>query len=106
ISAYKRLNEALIFVHFNTTQLNSAGEKSLKLMMNEYNDFVRRTGATLLFLISGPDIANYRFLVRRLNNVFDGLVFVDNDSAMRVLEYDYWRHSTGVIAGEHYPLLL
>ncbi|WP_165739457.1 cellulose biosynthesis protein BcsE [Pseudoalteromonas sp. Z1A6] len=106
ISAYKRLNTALVFVHFSTTQLNSASEKSLELMMKEYRDFTQKTGATLLLLISGPDIANYRFLVRRLNNVFDGLVFVDNDSAMRVLEYDYWRHSTGVIAGEHYPLLL
>ena len=106
ISAYKRLNEALVFVHFNTRLLNSAGEKSLELMMKGYNDFVRRTGATLLFLISGPDIANYRFLVRRLNNVFDGLVFVDNDSVARVLGYDYWRHSTGVIAGEYYRLIL
>jgi len=106
ISAYKRLNEALVFVHFNTRQLNSAGEKSLELMMKEYSDFVRSTGATLLFLISGTDIANYRFLVRRLNNVFDGLVFVDNDSVARVLGYDYWRHSTGVIAGEYYRLIL
>ena len=106
ISAYKRLNEALIFVHFNTRLLNSAGEKSLELMMKGYNDFVRSTGATLLFLISGPGIANYRFLVRRLNNVFDGLVFVDNDSVARVLGYDYWRHSTGVIAGEYYRLIL
>ncbi|MEI8666111.1 BcsE family c-di-GMP-binding protein [Pseudoalteromonas sp. B28] len=95
ISAYKRLNKALIFVHFNTAQLSSTDEKSLELMMRQYNDFVRSTGATLLFLISGPDIANYRFLFRRLNNVFDGLVFVDNDSAVRVLEYDYWRHSRG-----------
>ncbi|WP_166378814.1 cellulose biosynthesis protein BcsE [Pseudoalteromonas sp. Z9A4] len=106
ISAYKRLNEALIFVHFNTRLLNSASEKSLELMMKGYNDFVRSTGATLLFLISGPGIANYRFLVRRLNNVFDGLVFVDNDSVARVLGYDYWRHSTGVIAGEYYRLIL
>jgi len=106
ISAYKRLNEALVFVHFNTRQLNSADEKSLELMMKEYNDFVRSTGATLLFLISGPGIANYRFLVRRLNNVFDGLVFVDNDSVARVLAYDYWRHSTGVIADEYYRLIL
>ena len=105
ISAYKRLNKALIFVHFNTAQLSSTDEKSLELMMRQYNDFVLSTGATLLFLISGPDIAIYRFLFRRLNNVFDGLVFVDNDSAVRVLEYDYWRHSRGVIAGEHYQLL-
>jgi len=104
ISAYKRLNNALVFIHFNTAQINSVDDASLKLIMREYNDFSQKTGATLLFLISGPDITNYRFLFRCLNKFLDGLMFVDNDSAMRVLEYDYWGHSKGIIASEHFQL--
>jgi len=104
ISAYKRLNNAIVFIHFNTAQINSVDDASLKLIMREYNDFSQKTGATLLFLISGPDITNYRFLFRCLNKFLDGLMFVDNDSAMRVLEYDYWGHSKGIIASEHFQL--
>ncbi|MBQ4798171.1 cellulose biosynthesis protein BcsE [Pseudoalteromonas sp. MMG006] len=104
ISAYKRLNNALVLIHFNTAQINSVDDASLKLIMREYNDFSQKTGVTLLFLISGPDIANYRFLFRCLNKYLDGLMFVDNDSAMRVLEYDYWGHSKGIIASEHFQL--
>jgi len=104
IGAYKRLNKALVFIHFNTAQINSVDDISLKVIMRDYYTFAQKTGVTLLFLISGPDVANYRFLFRRLNKYLDGLMFVDNDSAVRVLEYDYWRHSRGILAGEQFQL--
>ncbi|GAB0110420.1 cellulose biosynthesis protein BcsE [Pseudoalteromonas distincta] len=106
ISAYESLHEALVFIHFNTVQFNSAGEENIQIVIKECSAFAQKTGATILFLISGPDIAHYRFLLRRLNRFLDGLIFVDNDAAARVLEYDYWCHSTGIISNEHYQLSL
>ncbi|WP_213608695.1 cellulose biosynthesis protein BcsE [Pseudoalteromonas sp.] len=106
ISAYKKLTNSLVFIHFNTEILNSASDDDLNMIVEKYNVFAKKTGVTLLFLISGPDVTRYRFLIRRLNSLFNGLIFVDNDSTMRVLEYDYWHHSQGVIADVEYPLSL
>jgi cellulose biosynthesis protein BcsE len=106
LNAYESINKSLVFIHFNTVQLRDISESQFKTLVVQYNTFLANTEATLLFLISGPEIANYRFLVRRFNTLFDGIVFVDNDSAMRVLEYDYWSHSTGVLSNVQYPLTL
>ena len=96
IGAYKKLKNALVFIHFNTELLSAATEASTKAIMNDYSEFAKKTGVTLLFLLSGPEVTHYRFLIRQLNKSFDGLIFVDNDSATRVLEYDYWHHTTGI----------
>ncbi|GAA59421.1 protease BcsE [Pseudoalteromonas sp. BSi20652] len=106
ISAYKNLKNALVFIHLNTELLSAASEASTEVIMNDYSKFANKTGVTLLFLISGPEVTHYRFLIRRLNKIFDGLIFVDNDSATRVLEYDYWQHSTGVFAAMQFQLSL
>lgn len=106
LSAYDTINNALILLHFNTAQLRDISELALKKLVVQYNRLLLGTNASLLFLISGPDVAHYRFLLRRLNALFSGLVFVEKDSAMRVLEYDYWRHTTGVLANKEYRLTL
>lgn len=104
ISAYEKLANAILFIHFNTDLLNTASDADFQKTINKYNVFVKKSGVTLLFLITGPDATRYRFLIRRLNTLFSGLIFVDNDSTMRVLEYDYWHHSEGVIASKQYQL--
>ncbi|TMS81561.1 cellulose biosynthesis protein BcsE [Pseudoalteromonas sp. S554] len=106
IGAYKKLKNALVFIHFNTELLSAATEASTKTIMNDYSEFAKKTGVTLLFLLSGPEVTHYRFLIRQLNKSFDGLIFVDNDSATRVLEYDYWHHTTGVFADMQFQLSL
>ena len=106
IGAYKKLKNALVFIHFNTELLSVATEASTKTIMNDYSEFAKKTGVTLLFLLSGPEVTHYRFLIRQLNKSFDGLIFVDNDSATRVLEYDYWHHTTGVFADMQFQLSL
>ncbi|MEM5545108.1 cellulose biosynthesis protein BcsE [Pseudoalteromonas fuliginea] len=106
LSAYENIKNALIVVHFSTQQLRDTTEQQFETLIEQYKSFLIDTNTSLLFLISGPEVANYRFLVRRLNQLFSGVVFVDNDSAARVLEYDYWRHSTGILSNTHYQLIL
>ncbi|MEI8642598.1 BcsE family c-di-GMP-binding protein [Pseudoalteromonas sp. Hal099] len=92
LNAYKQLNNALVIVHFSTTDLASLDQKQLMQSVQAYKKFSTQSGATVLFLVSGPEVTNYRFLLRRLNSDLDGLVYVENDSTVRVLEYDYWHH--------------
>ena len=106
LNAYKQLNNALVIVHFSTTDLASLDQKQLIQSVQTYKKFSTQSGATVLFLVSGPEVTNYRFLLRRLNSDLDGLVYVENDSTVRVLEYDYWHHSTGIIASVQYPLMI
>lgn len=106
LKAYKQLNNALVIVHFSTADLDCLDQKQLTQSIKAYKNFSIQSGATVLFLTSGPEVTNYRFLFRQLNSVFDGIVYVESDSAMRVLEYDYWHHSTGVIANVQYPLTI
>ena len=106
LNAYKQLNNALVIVHFSTTDLASLDQKQLMQSVQTYKKFSTQSGATVLFLVSGPEVTNYRFLLRRLNSDLDGLVYVENDSTVRVLEYDYWHHSTGIIASVQYPLMI
>lgn len=106
LNAYKHLNNSLVLVHFNTADLASLSQQQLINCVQAYKKFSRETGACVLFIASGPDVVNTRFLFRRLNTTLDGLVYVDNDSAMRVLEYDYWHHSTGIVASQQYQLTI
>ncbi|WP_282131838.1 cellulose biosynthesis protein BcsE [Pseudoalteromonas aliena] len=106
LGAYKSVENALVFLHFNTKQLRDFDDAQLTQIITKYNVFLNTVNASLLFLISGPEVVNLRFLVRRLNKLFSGIVFIDNDAAVRVLEYDYWSHSTGVIADKQYQLTL
>ncbi|MBB1384027.1 cellulose biosynthesis protein BcsE [Pseudoalteromonas sp. SG45-5] len=106
LGAYKSIENALVFLHFNTKQLRDFDDAQLMQIITKYNVFLNTVNTSLLFLISGPEVVNLRFLVRRLNKLFSGIVFIDNDAAVRVLEYDYWSHSTGVIADKQYQLTL
>ncbi|TMO07372.1 cellulose biosynthesis protein BcsE [Pseudoalteromonas sp. S558] len=106
LGAYKSIENALVFLHFNTKQLHDFDDAQLTQIITKYNVFLNTVNTSLLFLISGPEVVNLRFLVRRLNKLFSGIVFIDNDAAVRVLEYDYWSHSTGVIADKQYQLTL
>lgn len=106
LGAYKSIENALVFLHFNTKQLRDFDDAQLTQIITKYNVFLNTVNTSLLFLISGPEVVNLRFLVRRLNKLFSGIVFIDNDAAVRVLEYDYWSHSTGVIADKQYQLTL
>ncbi|MBW4966395.1 cellulose biosynthesis protein BcsE [Pseudoalteromonas sp. CR1] len=106
ISAYKNLKNALVFIHLHTELLSATSEENIGVILSDYSEFAKKSGVTLLFLISGPEVTHYRFLMRRLNTIFDGLIFVDNDSATRVLDYDYWLHSTGVFAEKQFQLAI
>ena len=106
LNGYESIKNSLIFIHFSTEQLRDFNDAQIEQLIVQYNQFLASTNASLLFLISGPEVANFRFLVRRLNKLFSGIVFVDNDSSMRVLEYDYWSHGTGVLSNVQYSLMV
>lgn len=106
LSAYEDISNALIFLHFNTEELHGFDDVQLSKLITHYNAFLSDANASLLFLISGPEVVNFRFSVRRLNHLFSGIAFFDNDSSMRVLEYDYWSHQNGVVSNVQYELML
>lgn len=105
LSIYSEITESLVFIHLSTMQLESIKEPEVEQLMEYFTKFTKRTNATLLLLVSGPEVVKYRFLTRRLNKLFDGSVFIDNDAAIRTIDYDYWRHSTGILANEQYQLV-
>ncbi|ALS33687.1 hypothetical protein PTRA_a2614 [Pseudoalteromonas translucida KMM 520] len=104
LSAYSEITESLIFIHFSTEQLESIKEPEVEQLIEYFTLFIKRTNATLLLLVSGPEIVKYRFIIRSLNKLFDGSVFID-DAATRTLDYDYWRHSSGIFTNEQYQLV-
>jgi cellulose biosynthesis protein BcsE len=106
LSAYPEINNALVLMHFNTTQLEHLEDAKFTALIAKCEHLLKHSNATLLLLISGPNIAHYRFLVRQMNKLIDGSVFIENDAATRILDYDYWHHSKGVFTNRQYQLIV
>ena len=71
LNAYKQLNNALVIVHFSTTDLASLDQKQLIQSVQTYKKFSTQSGATVLFLVSGPEVTNYRFCLLYTSDAAD-----------------------------------
>ncbi|WP_372759841.1 cellulose biosynthesis protein BcsE [Pseudoalteromonas sp.] len=106
LTVYPQSRNSLVMLHLNTEQLQGIDEVKLSNTLNYVQTFLTQSNATLLLLISGPEIANYRFMIRRLNKQFDGSVFIESDAAMRIFDFDFWRHSAGIVTNKQYQLTI
>lgn len=105
LKAYPEINDSLILIHFSTLVFKEATNSAFKALLDDYIKFTQQTQASLLFLVSGPDAANYQVLLRKMNKLLGGSVFIDNTSAVMSVNYDFWHYSDGVLSDTQYQIL-
>ncbi|MGO2292764.1 cellulose biosynthesis protein BcsE [Pseudoalteromonas sp.] len=100
LKVYDELFGSTVILHINTDLITPYNHNELIEQLKLYESFTRRYQLTFIFIATGLEVVRARMLMRGLNKSFDGIVYVSNESTVKALEYDYWSHSEGVIAGE------
>ncbi len=100
LKIYDELFNSTVILHINTDFITGHSLSELAERLKLYENFAKKYRVTLIIITTGLEVARTRMLVRRLNKLFDGIMYVSNESTVKSLEYDYWSHSEGVIAGE------
>ena len=100
LQAYDELNDSLVLIHFNSALLVNDTATQLHDKFALYNKLAVAYKLTLVFIITGAEIADTRKAMQKLSKLLDGVIYVSNDAALVTLEYDYWLHNDGVIAKE------
>lgn len=106
LKQYEQLESSTVFVHVDSEHLFSLGEQLLGEKLKLYHALSQSKNVTLVFLMSGTYASELRRQLLALNHFFDGLIYVTQEASIRTLEYDYWCHKKGVIAGRSVNLQL
>lgn len=106
LKQYEQLENSTVFVHVDSEHLFSLGEHLLGEKLKLYHALSQSKNVTLVFLMSGTYASELRRQLLALNHFFDGLIYVTQEASIRTLEYDYWCHKKGVIAGRSVNLQL
>lgn len=99
LKIYDELFGSTVILHINTDLITHYKHSELIEQFKLFESFTKKYQLTLIFITTGLEIARARMLIRGANKSFDGIVYV-NESTVKALEYDYWSHSQGIIAGE------
>ncbi len=99
LKIYDGLFGSTVILHINTDLITHYKHSELIEQFKLFESFTKKYQLTLIFITTGLEIARARMLIRGANKSFDGIVYV-NESTVKALEYDYWSHSEGIIAGE------
>ena len=99
LKQYKELRNSIPILHLDSELLYSLTEAQLTKKLGFYRDLSIAKNVTVIFLISGSRISDVRRQFLALNTLFDGQIFITQEASIRTLEYDYWSHKDGVIAG-------
>lgn len=106
IKQYKQLKNSTVIVHVDSEYLVSLSYDELEEKLKLYVSLSESKNVTLVFLMSGAYISELRRQLLALNRFFDGLIYMTQEASIRTLEYDYWCHKEGVIAGRSVNLQL
>ena len=100
LKAYQQLHNSLVLIHFNSSLVINNSSVQLHEKVELYNKLAATYKLTLVFIITGCEIAHTRKAIQKLSKLLDGIIYVSNDAALVTLEYDFWRHNDGVVAKE------
>lgn len=103
---YKQLQNSSVFVHLDSAVIASLSDEQLIEKLTLYQALTKTKDVTLVFLISGAQLGEARQRLHAMNRFFDGLVHMTKEASIRSLEYDFWAHREGVIAGRTINLQL
>lgn len=106
IKQYEQLKNSTVIVHVDSEHLVSLNEQQLGEKLKLYVALSQSKNVTLVFLMSGAYVSELRRQLSALNRFFDGLIYITQEASIRTLEYDYWCHKEGVIAGRSVNLQL
>lgn len=106
IKQYEQLKNSTVVVHLDSEHLVSLDDEQFAGKLKLYADLSQSKNITLVFLMSGAYISELRRRLLALNRFFDGLIYMTQEASIRTLEYDYWCHKEGVIAGRSINLQL
>jgi cellulose biosynthesis protein BcsE len=104
LQAYKQIKNSLVFIHFNSQQLQTVTAQEFSKVMGYLNRFSREAGAAVILLLSGPDAVKYRTNIKQLNKLFNGSAYLSIEASVCIIEYDFWSHSQGVLSQVRYEL--
>ena len=100
LKAYDKVHNSVVFIHINTEVFVNYKENKLDKQLALYNKFSANYNLTLVFIVTGADIDVVRQQIQKRSKLFDGVLYITNDASVQTLEYDFWKHNEGIIAGD------